>query len=110
MGRTIVTKKSCQKQHFKDRLLERYNLVANKSDYMDLCVMIKNNHPDVIHLLRQSNRVSVKWVLFKGKRVVVVYDSLRGTLVTALPPECRDLDILYPYCNSDDTSDEFSTE
>jgi hypothetical protein len=106
----VVTKKSCQKHHFKTRLLERYGLSANKSEYTDLCFMIRNNHPDVVHLLRQSHRVAIKWLPFKGKMVVVAYDNLRNTLITALPPECRDLDLLYPYCNSDDTSEEFSTE
>lgn len=92
--RNKQTKTHTQRDHFKRRMMERYGLTVNRHEYRFMVEMIQNGEAEFIE--KQSNRVSAFWLNLTVDdgvgnseivRVRVIYDKLRKTLVTALPPE-----------------------
>ena len=79
----MPSKRKAQKQHAKKRARERYGLLVNKIDIENLINAIQNNKGEFIY--RSSNRATVWKLKCKGKEVLVVYDKLRGQIVTFLP-------------------------
>lgn len=71
-----------ERRHFKRRLKERYSLEANRHDIHDIIYLIQHNKCNFV--LRQSNRITVWDVPFKGETVRIVYDKVRKAPVTAL--------------------------
>lgn len=83
--RKTGSKGKAQTYHFKNRLLERYD-IGDGSEFITYAIaQIKARTSKFIE--KQSNRVSVHSVCYKDQEVFVVYDKERTTLVTVLEPE-----------------------
>src|SRR3989304_3851044 len=78
-------KAQCQLDHFRRRMRERFGLHLNEGDIRNIVHQIQTGQSEMID--RQSNRVSVHRLTYKGEQINVAYDGQRGTLVTALMPE-----------------------
>jgi catabolite regulation protein CreA len=78
-------KKYDQRIHFKKRVKQRYDLEINRFVYQQLVDQIQDGQAEFIQ--KQSNRISVFWVMYDDIRIRVIYDKSRKTLVTALPPD-----------------------
>jgi hypothetical protein len=76
-------KKVSQREHFKKRMLERFNIDISRKRYDELVSMIKSK--DAVLLERQSLRVSKYKITIDSKDYIVIYDKQRKTLVTVLP-------------------------
>lgn len=76
-----VPKEITEAAHFKRRLQERYGIEINRHRYAELCAAAATW--TVVHY--QSARATVRAGEIDGVRVLVVFDSKRGRLVTALP-------------------------
>lgn len=96
-------KATCQRNHFKRRLHERYNLLISDGEYDYLTARIKkhdndNNKVKIEYLTKQSNRLSVFLIGYKNIEFVAVYDKFRKTLITSLPIECKNINNIDFYC------------
>jgi len=81
-------KKENQIKHFKHRLRERYDIEIGDEEIEYYVGLIQTGHQSqVIHLAKQSKRVSFKLLIIRGKTIPVIYDKKRKTLVTALPAD-----------------------
>ena len=78
-------KAACQQDHFRRRMRERFGLHLNDGDILNIVHMIQTGQSEMID--RQSNRVSVHRLTYKGETFSAAYDGQRRTLVTALMPE-----------------------
>src|SRR5271167_2789991 len=74
--------------HAKRRAAERYDLDLNKDARREIVHMIQTNRAEFVS--KQSNNRSLWKVSFQDKSLNVVYDKLRSTLCTVLPPEARE--------------------
>jgi hypothetical protein len=81
----MSSKKVCQRIHAKRRLEERFGFTVNRHEFRELVQQITSGKAE--HLESQSNRVSIKAVTFKGKKIAVAYDKSRQTIITFLPDE-----------------------
>jgi len=96
-----LNKAQSERWHFKRRLRERYGIRANRFTYRDMVDMIKSRSSECICV--QSNTRTVHRISFQLDNkhdprnlkvphdnglvnVLVIYDKLRGELITALPP------------------------
>jgi len=79
------TKAYAQGVHAIRRAAERYGLRIGKRTLQRLVADIQQGRGTFIR--RQSNRVSLWQLNVEGRPVRVVYDRLRKTIVTFLPPE-----------------------
>ena len=77
------SKSKSQKDHAIRRARERYGLYVTSNDYIEACRRIRGGKAKFVD--RESNRVSRFRVELAGMEVPVIYDSLRGTIVTVLP-------------------------
>lgn len=75
-------KKIKQRIHTKQRLEERYDLKLNRHDLKTLVSKIQRG--DAKFLRRQSNRVTHWMVNYLGKKILLVYDKKRQSIITAL--------------------------
>lgn len=80
-------KREAQRVHAKRRAAERYGLILNRSDLREIVLAIQRQQ--ATFLFKESNRLTHYALDFQGKRVVVVYDKQRKTIVTFLPPEAE---------------------
>lgn len=92
MARTIkkkqqkpATKYFCQKEHTKQRAVERFGISLNKRKYQEIVGMIRGGQSQFV--CAQSNRVSVHRLQYEGKEIGVVYDKQRKSIATLLTPE-----------------------
>ena len=69
--------------HFKRRLWERYGINISNRGIKDMLKMVG---PNTLIRDKSENR-KVHRINYKGKEVLVVYDTKRKTLVTALTNE-----------------------
>lgn len=76
-------KKVNQLEHARRRALERHGLVLTKAMRHTIIESIRCGR--AYFLGRQSRRVTGWEVEVEGKRVTVLYDSLRHSLITFLP-------------------------
>jgi hypothetical protein len=76
------SKAQAQAAHFKRRLRERYGIYINRFEYRELCKRA-NRLPSIE---KQTNRVSLRMLKIHGIDVIVCYDRIHHTLVTALFP------------------------
>lgn len=76
------SKASCQRYHAKKRALERFDVSLTTADLNLVVQMIQDGRATFIE--KQSNRVSVFAVIINDKKVNVVYDKTRKTIVTFL--------------------------
>lgn len=86
-----------QMRHAIKRALERYSLVLSESDYYWLTNCISHQRKNsgyapVEFVLRQSNRVTIQDIILPKARLRVVYDSLRKSIATFLPPDAMGID------------------
>lgn len=82
------SKRANCKRHFKRRAKERYGLDINQKDLKRIIRMIQKGRCEILE--KQSNRVTVYEVNYKGERMPVAYDHNRGVPITALPQDdCR---------------------
>lgn len=94
-----ISKQKCQKEHFKERLKERYGLVINNEGYNAIVKSIVSGTKQVVsfnghkvnvvtsYRAKQSNRLSVYVMVLGGieETIPVIYDKERKTLVTTHP-------------------------
>jgi hypothetical protein len=83
-------KGACQLAHTKRRLLARYGLNVDISEVRALAKKIHKNQPSASGVFpeclgRQSLRLTIWAVSYRGVLLTLVYDSIRHTIVTALP-------------------------
>ncbi|QIG65982.1 hypothetical protein phiOC_p340 [Ochrobactrum phage vB_OspM_OC] len=98
MKRKRPTKTLCQRQHFKNRLAERFGITINKITYNDL-LMVVRNQSGIVKLMvngvlktfrhrgdcyKQTNRISIHYIISDDQDIVIpiAYDKDRKTLVT----------------------------
>ncbi len=86
-----LTKRQCEAIHSKRRALERYNLSLNRHDLRDIVSMITNNQ--ATFLLKESNTRSHWLVVYKEKKLKLVYDKPRKMIITFLPLEEENVSI-----------------
>jgi len=79
------TKEKNQRFHFKQRMLTRYGFEIYNTDIDKIIQIISKGESKVIR--KQSRTFVVHQVPFNGKNIEVVYDKVRRTLVTVLPPK-----------------------
>lgn len=77
------SKKKCQQVHAVRRFIERTGLVVGQDSLNQIVNLIRNGKS--IPIRKQSLRVSVHQVTFRGKEIRVVYDKIRKQIVTVLP-------------------------
>lgn len=75
-------KQNC-KRHFKKRMKQRYGFTINQKNIKQIVGKIRNGESELVE--RQSNRVSLHRMKFRGKEITVVYDNNRGVPITVLP-------------------------
>jgi hypothetical protein len=75
------TSADCER-HFRVRLLQRYGLSVGDR-YRELCEDIRQGRAQFVD--KESNTRTHYTMVIDGQDVRVVYDKLRGALVTALP-------------------------
>ena len=73
------------KYHFKMRMLERYGEEVFNSDIDNIIAAISRGESKFIR--KQSRTHSSHQVMFRDKLIQVVYDKVRKSLVTVLPPK-----------------------
>ena len=74
-----------QTSHFLRRVNQRFGLHLNEGDIRNIVHLIQSGQSEMID--KQSNRVAIHKLFYKGEEMSVAYDSQRATLVTALLPE-----------------------
>lgn len=84
-------KATAQLFHARRRIRERYGIVLRVQEIRDLAARIHRSprvpEPDrPAFIVRQSHRLTVWSLPCNGRDLIVVYDKLRNTIVTALPP------------------------
>jgi len=72
-----------QKKHTIKRLKQRYKLEINDDQYNQLCNITKKSG---VFVKKISIRVRVYDVVFMKKKIRLLYDKNRHTVVTALTP------------------------
>ena len=77
------TKRESEREHFRQRLYERYGLLISNESVNKLCQQIKNSQFTILE--KQTNRIRKYLMVVNVIEVVAIYDRQRGMLVTALP-------------------------
>ena len=79
----MKTKEQCQQLHALKRAQQRYSVPLSKSDYRELCSLIKKGKASILQ--KQSNRVNICSLSYKEKTFVLAYDKQRHSIATFLP-------------------------
>lgn len=82
-SRHTGTKADNQKRHFKSRLTERYGIYASDDDIGIAVADIGADRAEFY--FKDSNRVSLYFVIIQGVKVLVAFDKSRKMFSTALP-------------------------
>ena len=77
-----MSKKAAEARHAKKRALQRYGVKINRQDFFNIKKMVGLSRTKPLE--RRSNRVCVHEIEYAGKTMRIVYDSLRGQVVTFL--------------------------
>lgn len=85
MKRKRTTKKQNERVHAKRRALQRYGLNLTKTVRNQFKSKIQNNQGTFLY--RRSRRISIWEIDYENNKYKVVYDTLRGEIVTFLPQE-----------------------
>lgn len=72
-----------QREHFIERLQERYEMTITNEEYDKLC----NPHKVFHGIYAKQRKKTVGWVMIKGVRVWVLRDGEANRLATCYPPE-----------------------
>jgi len=89
-------KERAQRVHFLRRFTERIGYCPGDDTCAEIIRQIRDR--EAVHLYDQSLRVKIKGVRVNGEPVVVIYDRMRGSLVTVLPKDSefyRDMERVY---------------
>jgi hypothetical protein len=78
-------KERAQRAHFLRRFQQRIGYLPADDTCEEIIRQIRER--EAVHLDDQSLRVKIKGVRVNGEPVVVIYDRLRGSLVTVLPKD-----------------------
>jgi hypothetical protein len=81
--RVLSDKAAAQRQHARNRALERFGKAFNRQDLDTIASQIEQGK--ALQLYQQSNRVGVYLLRYKQDDYTVVYDLNRKTVVTFLP-------------------------
>lgn len=75
------------KEHTKQRLFDRYNIIATDDDYDDLCELISNRtYASLIDIEIQSGGAQeIYSLIFKGCTVIAVWNPALQIVKTVLP-------------------------
>lgn len=76
-------KERAQRAHFIRRFTERIGYVPGDVTIDEMIRQVRSG--ESAHLYDQSLRVKIKGVKINGDKIVVVYDKMRGSLVTVIP-------------------------
>jgi len=73
--------------HFKERLMERYNLDITPDYYDDLCAMMNlyKTFPPISIEKQKNDTQMVYDIVFKDQLITVVWSETRNLLTTVLP-------------------------
>jgi hypothetical protein len=82
MKKQKVSKAQCQRYHAKKRALERFDISLTTADLDKVVQTIQEGNAAFI--TKQSHRISVFSILINEKKMNVVYDKVRKTIVTFL--------------------------
>lgn len=91
----LVKSADAHRQHFKQRLSERFGMKITDEEYDAKCEILSNGGKNVknpenggIHGIRKSsNRVLYRMEL-RGRKMLVLFDNPTKSLSTVYPPEC----------------------
>lgn len=72
-----------QREHFIERLLERYEMTITNKEYDDLCA----SHGVFHGVFAKQSTKTIGWVLIKGVKVWVLRDGRASRLSTCYPPD-----------------------
>lgn len=78
-----MNKRRSQVKHAKKRFIERHDIFLSDKELEAIGKLIRNGKS--VFVRRDSLRVTVHQVVVEGKSVIVVYDKVRRTIITALP-------------------------
>lgn len=78
--------------HAVRRLYERYDLQLSRHDYQELCRLIQRRQATLLE--RQTCSRLKLLVNYRGHDIIVVYSTTTRQVVTALPRETEETDIL----------------
>ena len=82
-----LSKRDAQVVHSQRRAIERYRLYLSEADIQGIVRGIqKKNSIKAVFLKRQSERVTLWMVEWKGQNLFVCYDNTRQSISTVLPP------------------------
>src|SRR5438034_1207301 len=87
----MMSRAMLQKKHALRRLAQHYRLVLNDRDYAAICEWIQHhdwpgNDRRAKFLCRTSRRVT-HWAIYcAGRWIPVLYDGVRHSIITVLPP------------------------
>lgn len=70
-------------EHFRQRMLERYNMEIDLDDFVKINQMIHG--VDSILLYEEDNDQHIRELTFRGIQIQVVYSNFRKKITTALP-------------------------
>lgn len=89
MWKGLFRKKSAKtasdlRLHFKKRLKQRYGIEINREGIEYIVRQIQSQNCEFV--IKQSLRVTIFDVMYENKKIRVVYDKNRKTLITALKP------------------------
>ena len=84
---STMTKKTGQQIHARNRMWQRHGIWLTKKSRRELIALIR--HKKARFLGQQSNRVEGWEVEFQGHKIKVLFDTLRGCLITVLPEGVR---------------------
>lgn len=76
-----LDKAMCQKEHFKNRMKERFGISVNRIDIKEISNLV-NEKNKVLDVTKREKHYKIK---FKEKEIIIVYDEKRKVPVTAYP-------------------------
>ena len=82
MKRRKGSKESAQKEHFKRRMAGRFDLDITNKDIDDIVNLIQTGQTTIVE--KQSLRVVIHQIEYKGELVNIPYDKQRKVPITAL--------------------------
>lgn len=90
------TKADLERKHFKERMKERHGIDVSNNLYNKIIRSINGNGDDVeVKFVKKSTlRTSVWSIKLGDEDVIAVYDRKRRQLVTALPKNCHERNML----------------
>lgn len=82
MNRRKGSKESAQKHHFKKRMMGRFGIEITDKEIIDIVNLIQTGQTSIVE--KQSLRVTIHQIIYKGEKVNIPYDKQRKVPITAL--------------------------